>query len=138
MIREDIKTPLWHLVGIRATIPGTRCSPGGFGIAGILTFLSRRRQARVSIALFWPLAVCFALPALAQDPQEIVRRSVQLDQTNWMRMADYTWVGRSLERHFDSHDRVVSLHREAWETIILDGQPFRRMLERDGKSLPPD
>jgi hypothetical protein len=91
-----------------------------------------------SVRLPLALAVCFAIPAFPQDVQEIVRRSIQLDQTNWLRMADYTWVGRSLERHFDSHDRVVSLHREAWETIILDGQPFRRMLERDGKSLPPD
>jgi len=53
-------------------------------------------------------------------------------------MADYTWVGRSLERHFDSRNRVTSEHRAAWETIILDGQPFQRMLERDGKPLPAD
>ena len=88
--------------------------------------------------LVWPLAVCFALPAFPQDAREIVRRSVQLDQTNWLRMADYTWVGRSLERHFDSHKHVTSERQETWETIILDGQPFRRMLERDGKPLPAD
>lgn len=53
-------------------------------------------------------------------------------------MADYTWVGRLHERHFDSHNQVTSEHREAWETIILDGQPYRRMLERDGKPLPAE
>ncbi len=53
-------------------------------------------------------------------------------------MADYTWVGRSRERHFDSHNRVTSDHEEAWETIVLDGEPFRRTLERDGKPLPAD
>ena len=51
-------------------------------------------------------------------------------------MADYTWVGRLRERHFDSHDRVTSEHGQAWETFILDGQPFQRILERDGKPLP--
>jgi hypothetical protein len=88
------------------------------------------------VRMFWPLAVCCALPAFSQDAREIVRRSVQLDQNNWIRMADYTWTGRSLERHFDSHNHVASEHQEAWETIILDGQPFQRMLERDGKPLP--
>jgi hypothetical protein len=83
-----------------------------------------------------PLAACFAVSALAQDPREIVRRSVELDQANWLRMADYTWMGHMRERHFDSHDRVTSDHREAWETVMLDGEPFRRDLERDGKPLP--
>lgn len=80
---------------------------------------------------------CFTVSAFSQDAREIVRRSVELDQVNWLRMADYTWVGRSRERHFDSHDQVTSDHREAWETIVLDGQPLRRMLERDGKPLSP-
>ena len=53
-------------------------------------------------------------------------------------MADYTWVGRSRERHFDSHNHVTSDRQEAWETIILDGVPFRRMLEQDGQPLPPE
>ena len=90
--------------------------------------------------LFLPsaVAVCLALPAFPQDAQEVVRRSIQLDQTNWLRMADYTWVARSRERHFDSHNHVTSEHQEAWETIILDGQPFRRTLERDGRPLPPE
>lgn len=82
------------------------------------------------------LAAFFTVSAFSQDAREIVRRSVELDQTNWVRMADYTWVGRSTERHFDSHSHVTSEHREAWETLILDGQPFERTLERDGKPLP--
>ena len=84
------------------------------------------------------VAACCAAPAFSQDAREIVRRSVELDQVNWLRMADYTWVGRSRERHFDSHHQVASEHREAWETVILDGRPFRRTLERDGKPLPAE
>ena len=74
----------------------------------------------------------------AQDAREIVRKSVELDQVNWLRMKDYTWVARSTERHFDSNGKVKSEERKAWETIILDGEPYRRMLERNGQPLPPD
>lgn len=88
--------------------------------------------------LFLPLAACLALPAFAQDPRDIVRRSVELDQANWLRMADYTWMGHWRERHFDSHNQVTSDHQEAWETVVLDGEPYRRDLARDGKPLPPD
>ncbi len=88
-----------------------------------------------------PLLACLAVSAFSQagggeDPREIVRRSVQLDQANWLRMADYTWVMRLRERHFDSHNQVTSEHSEAWDNFILDGQPFQRTLERDGKPLP--
>lgn len=78
----------------------------------------------------------FAACGFSQDAREIVRRSVDLDRNNWIERADYTWVGRSHERHFDARDRVSSDRREAWEIFILDGVPFTRMLERDGKPLP--
>ena len=77
-------------------------------------------------------------PASSQDARDIVRRSVELDQINWLRMANYTWIARERERHFDSQNRVSSNHEETWETTILGGEPYRRMLERDGKPLPPD
>jgi hypothetical protein len=105
--------------------------------------MARRNPPVVSpvysnVRLFLPLAAFFAVSAFPQDAREIVRRSVELDQANWLRMADYTWIGHLRERHFDSHDRVTSDHQEAWETIVLDGEPFRRDLERDGQPLAGD
>ena len=82
--------------------------------------------------------LCFSVCGVCQDAHEIVRRAVELDQANWIRMADYTWVGREHERHFDQHQKVTSDHEEGWETVILDGQPFRRTTERDGKPLPAE
>jgi len=73
----------------------------------------------------------------AQDAREIVRKSVELDQANWLRMKDYTWVARSTERRFDSAGKVKSTERNAWETVMLDGEPYRRMLERNGQPLAP-
>jgi hypothetical protein len=84
------------------------------------------------------LAVSCAAPAFSQDAREIVRKSVELDQINWLRMADYTWIAESRERHFDSRNRVSSNHQEAWETLILGAQPYRRLLERDHQPLPAD
>lgn len=52
-------------------------------------------------------------------------------------MQDYTWQAQSLGRHFDSHGKLESTRQEKWETLILDGQAQRRMLERDGKPLSP-
>ncbi len=78
-----------------------------------------------------------AAAAWAEDPRELVRRSISQDQLDWVRMKDYTWQARSVERHFNSHGKVESTRRENWETLILDGQPHRRMLERDGKPLSP-
>jgi hypothetical protein len=72
----------------------------------------------------------------AQDAREIVRKSVDLDQANWLRMQDYTWVARSTERHFDGDGQVKSAEESGWETVMLDGEPYRRMLERDGRPLP--
>jgi hypothetical protein len=84
------------------------------------------------------LAFLAAAAAYAQDPRELVRRSIAQDQLDWVRMQDYTWQGHSVERHFDSHGKVGSTKQESWETLILDGQPHRRTLERDGKPLSPD
>lgn len=79
------------------------------------------------------------LPAETQpDPLEIVRKSVELDQSNWQRMKDYTWIARQTDRLLDSDGRVKSEKSEQWETVVIFGEPHHRMLERNGKPLSPD
>ena len=85
---------------------------------------------------FVALLALFAPCGFPQDAREIVRRSVELDRDNWIKRADYTWIGRSHERHFAAQGQVTSDHQEGWEMLVLDGLPFTRMLERDGKPLP--
>ncbi len=88
---------------------------------------------------YWTLLALIPLAAVcAQDPRELVRLSIAQDQLDWVRMKDYTWQARSVERHFDPHGKVESTKREAWETLILDGEPHRLTVERDGKPLTPD
>jgi hypothetical protein len=75
--------------------------------------------------------------AWSQDPRELVRRSIAQDQLDWLRMKDYIWQAASQERHFDSRGKVESTKQEKWETLMLDAQPQRRILEKDGKPLNP-
>jgi hypothetical protein len=83
------------------------------------------------------LALLGAAAASAEDPREIVRRSIAQDQFDWMRMKDYTWQAQSVQKKLDSRGNVQSMKREKWETVILDGEPYRRILEKDGKPLSP-
>lgn len=71
----------------------------------------------------------------AQDAREIIRKSVELDQGNWLRMKDYTWIAKETVRNLDSKGKVKSEDTDQWETVILYGEPHRRMLERNNKML---
>ncbi len=74
----------------------------------------------------------------AQDARQIVEKSVELDQANWLTMKNYTWTAKETNKSLDSNGKVKSEKSERWETVILYGEPFRRMLERNGKSLTPE
>ncbi len=90
--------------------------------------------ARVTAQCF-ALLVAAAATLLGQDAREIIRKSVELDQVNWQRMKDYTWIARQTERSLDSSGSVKAEKTEAWETVVVYGEPHRRIVERDGKPL---
>ena len=82
--------------------------------------------------LLW-LSAASSLPA--QDARDIIRKSVELDQSNWQHMKDYTWIARQTDRVLDSSGQVKSEKTEQWETVVIYGEPHHRMLERNGKPL---
>jgi hypothetical protein len=87
------------------------------------------------------LMLLFALSLLLRaesDPREIVRKCIELDQTNWVRMKDYTWIAHETTRHLDSAGKLASEDSEAWETVILFGRPYHKTTERHGKPLSPE
>ena len=84
------------------------------------------------------LFILASLPLLGQDAREIVRKSVELDQGNWRRAKDYTWSVHLVDRRLGSGGEVKSEKKEAWETVILYGQPHRRFAERNNKPLTED
>jgi hypothetical protein len=84
------------------------------------------------------LLLCSLLPIpnlFAQDPREIVRKCIELDQVNWVRAKDYTWMVRDVERSLDSGGKVKSEKTDSWETVILYDEPFRRLLLHNSKPL---
>ena len=86
------------------------------------------------------LVAAFAVLRLAaQDTaREIVKKSVELDQSNWIQMKNYTWIATETERQLDSAGNTKSKEQKKWETVVLFGEAHRRMLERDGKPLSAD
>ncbi len=82
-------------------------------------------------------ALFFLTVLSAQDAREIIRKSVELDQSNWLQMKNYTWTATQTEKSLDSQGAVKSQKTEKWETVVLYGEPFRRKLERNGKPLTP-
>jgi len=53
-------------------------------------------------------------------------------------MKDYTWIAKETERSLDAKGQMKSEETNEWETVILYGEPHRRMLERKGKPLTAD
>lgn len=84
------------------------------------------------------IAILVSASLAAQDAREIMRKSVEVDQSNWRRMKDYTWIARETQRQLDSNGKIKSEEKKAWETVVLYGEPHRRILERHGQPLPPD
>jgi hypothetical protein len=84
------------------------------------------------------LVGAFASLGLGQQARDIVAKSVELDQSNYQRMKDYTWIARRTDRLLDSSGDVKSQKTEQWETVVIYGEPHRRLLERNGKPLPPE
>lgn len=81
------------------------------------------------------LAAICSLMLRGEDAREIVRKSMELDHVDWVRMKDYTWTARETTRHLDPAGRAASTESDAWETVILFGTPYHREIERDGKAL---
>jgi hypothetical protein len=81
------------------------------------------------------VSLSLLLHAQSSHPREIVRKSIELDQTNWVRMKDYTWTAREITRHRDPAGKQTSVDSEAWDTVILYGRPYHKTTERHGKPL---
>ena len=63
------------------------------------------------------------------DPREIVRKSVELDQSNWQKAKDYTFFEREQERHREKSSS------KTFEVMALYGREFRRLTARDDRPL---
>lgn len=88
-------------------------------------------RVRLCVALLL-VPVIFA----AEDPREIVRKSVDRDRNNWQLAKNYTYVERVHFREFDDDGKLKRERRRAHEVMNLYGQVYRKLVERDNQPLP--
>ncbi len=86
---------------------------------------SSSNQAKVTAAVSGPV-----------DVREIMRRAVDKDIVDWQAAKDYTFLEKVREDKLDRGGHVESSKLETSEILVLYGEPFERLVERDGKPLP--
>jgi hypothetical protein len=74
----------------------------------------------------------------AEDPREIVRRSTDENRRNQKLVESYTYIERQDERGFDSRGRAQRHTVKSYDVTLTEGSPYRRLIARDDKPLPPD
>jgi hypothetical protein len=87
-------------------------------------------------ALLLILASATALLGQA-DAREVIRRAVAADERNWKAARNYTFSERVNLRYLDSQGRVKSQEVSIHDVMLLDGSPYRRLVARDDRPLPP-
>lgn len=83
------------------------------------------------------LIIVAVLPG-AEDPREIVRRSTEENHRTEKLAESYTFIERQDQRGFDSKGRVQRHTVKSYDVTLTEGSPYRRLIARDDKPLPPD
>lgn len=71
------------------------------------------------------------------DAREVIRRAVAADERNWKVARNYTFSERVNLRYLDSQGRVKSQEVRIQDVMLLDGSPYRRLVARNDRPLPP-
>jgi hypothetical protein len=82
------------------------------------------------------LLAAAACALLAQDPRAIVEKSIARDDRDDSLARDYTYLETVTEQEWKDGKRTKA-ETETFEIISLYGQPYRRLVARDGQPLPP-
>ncbi len=83
------------------------------------------------------LIVCLPAILAAQDPREIVRRSVEIDKKNAEIARSYTYLERHEDRDLDGSGKVKKTGIQTWDVTLLEGSPYRRLVARNDQPLSP-
>ncbi len=71
------------------------------------------------------------------DAREIIRRAVAADERNWKVARNYGFLERVDARRLDPQGRLKSKDVKIFDVMLLEGSPYRRLVERDDRPLPP-
>ncbi|MEO8131106.1 MAG: hypothetical protein ABI822_28665 [Bryobacteraceae bacterium] len=90
--------------------------------------------------LYYLLLIGFAIlgAAQAQDPLDIVRKSLSVDNDYNKRAQDYTLTQKSVEKTVGSDGLLKFTSSKTKDIFFIEGDRYSRLIERDGKPLSPD
>jgi len=81
------------------------------------------------------LLLAFCGAAVAQEPREIILRSLGSYERDLDARRNYTFIVRSEHRRLDGQGRVKSVNSETHEVLILYGASYRRLVARNDQPL---
>ena len=91
-----------------------------------------------SQAIFLVLIAASSTALFGQDDaREVIRRAVGADERNWKAASHYTFSERVDSRYLDSQGHLKSQEVKSQDVLLLDGSPYRRLVARDDRPLPP-
>jgi hypothetical protein len=93
-----------------------------------------RRGAPVLTLL--PAAYLFIGTVLwAQDPLDIVRRSVERDWTDYASVKNYTYREHTEFRRYSAQEKLMNSRSETHEILILDDRPYEKLIAKQDRPL---
>jgi hypothetical protein len=72
------------------------------------------------------------------DPKEIVCRAMEMDQRNFELARNYTYQEHRVLKTLDKHGKEKHKQIETYDWTILYGEPYSRLIQKDGKPLKPN
>lgn len=82
------------------------------------------------------LAICIPAILAGQDARDIVRRSMEVDQTTSKAVRNYTYLERQEQTELDGQGRVKNRDVHTYDVTLLEGSPYRRLVAHNDKPLP--
>ena len=82
-----------------------------------------------------PIFLLLASAAFAQDANEIIRRATDRDFTNFETRKNYTYQERTEVRQYNGKGQITKTDVETREILILQGQPYEKLIARNDKPL---
>lgn len=76
--------------------------------------------------------------AAAPDPLAIVEQALRLNAENDPRVRQYSMTQEVVEREMGPDGQVRATKRKTYEIVPLGGEPYSRLIRRDGRPLPPE
>jgi hypothetical protein len=83
----------------------------------------------------YPIFLLLASAVFAQDANEIIRRASDRDFTNFETRKNYTYQERTELRQYDGKGKLSKTEVETNEILILEGQPYEKLIARNDKPL---